>query len=218
MLEVRGRTLAEIGGERLRALIGGRPVTVDLGAGDAAFAYRYARAHPERFVIAVDPVRENMREQSARAAKKPERGGIDNLACIVATAEAMPTDLRGIADEVFVTLPWGSLMRGIILGEDAIIAGVTSVCAPGARVRIVLNTRIFDDPVPVEARDLPEVTPEYARETIAPALRRHGLRMVQADWMDPDDVTRLDTSWAKRLSQRRPPRSVVIEATREPAL
>lgn len=216
MLEVRGRALAEIDGERLRARIAGRPVTVDLGAGDAAFAYRYAKAHPERFVIAIDPVRENMREQSARAARKPERGGIDNLACIVATVEALPADLHGIADEVFVTLPWGGLMRGIILGEDAVLAGIAALCAPAARVRIVLNTRIFEEPVPVEARDLPEATPDYATARIAPALRRFGLRVTDVRWMDPGDVSRLGTTWAKRLSHRNPPRSVVIEAVRGP--
>jgi 16S rRNA (adenine(1408)-N(1))-methyltransferase len=79
-----------------------------------------------------------------------------------------------------------------------------------------LNTRIFDDPVPVEARDLPEVTPDYARDTLGPAFQRAGMPMTRADWMDADEVATLGTTWAKRLSHRHPPRSVIIEATVEP--
>jgi 16S rRNA (adenine(1408)-N(1))-methyltransferase len=104
-------------------------------------------------------------------------------------------------------------MRGIILGDAQVLAAIASFGAPGARVRIVLNTRIFDDPVPIEVRDLPEVTPDYVRETITSAFEAAGMRIERADWMDADEVATLGTSWAKRLSHRRPPRSVVIDAT-----
>src|SRR5437762_3501904 len=77
MLVVRGKVTEEMDGvaldELMRAHAG---VTIDLGAGDGRFAYRYAAAHPDRLVIAIDPVRENLREMSARAARKPERGGM----------------------------------------------------------------------------------------------------------------------------------------------
>jgi hypothetical protein len=80
-------------------------------------------------------------------------------------------------------------------------------------VRIVLNTRIFEDPVPVEAHDLPEVTPDYVRDPLASAFERAGMRIERADWMDAGEVATLGTTWAKRLSHRRPPPSVVVEAT-----
>jgi 16S rRNA (adenine(1408)-N(1))-methyltransferase len=163
-------------------------------------------------VIALDPVRENMREVSAKAAKKPERGGVPNALFVVASIEQPPDELRGVADEIFVTLPWGSLMRGIILGDAQVIEAIASFGAQGARVRIVLNTRIFDEPVPIEARDLPEVTPDYARDTLTPAFDSAGMLIGRADWMDADQVATLGTTWAKRLSHRRPPRSVVIDA------
>ena len=61
-----------------------------------------------------------MREISSKAAKKPDRGGAPNALFVVASVEHSPDELRGVADEVFVTLPWGSLMRGIILGEPQV--------------------------------------------------------------------------------------------------
>lgn len=187
-------------------------VTIDLGAGDGRFAYRHAQQHPERFVIGVDPVAENLRELSAKAARKPARGGLPNVIYVVGSVELLPSELRGVASEIFVTLPWGSLMRGIILAEPAVLDGIASLASDGAEVRIVLNARIFDDPVPADLRDLPEVTPDFARDTLAPAYAGHGIEVRSSRWMDAGEVAAISTTWAKRLSHRAPPRSVLIEA------
>jgi 16S rRNA (adenine(1408)-N(1))-methyltransferase len=213
MIIVRGRTTGDIDRHALDALVASRPVTIDLGAGDGAFAYRSARAHPDRFVVAIDPVRENLREYSAKAGKKPDRGGAPNLLYVAASVEMLPDDLRSIAGEIIITLPWGSLMRGLILADPTVLDGVASLARPGAALRIVLNTRIFDDPIPIEARGLPDLTPDYARDKLGPAYAAHGITIIAARWMDADEVAALGTTWAKRLSHRAPPRSVLIEAT-----
>jgi 16S rRNA (adenine(1408)-N(1))-methyltransferase len=214
MLVVRGKATAEMSAAALHEQVRTHvSVTLDLGAGDGRFAYRHAAAHPDRLVIAVDPVRENLREMSARAARKPERGGTPNALFVVASIEQVPPELSGVADEIYVTLPWGSLMRGIILGEDAIMAAIASMARNGAELRIVLNTRIFDDPVPIEVRDLPEVTPDYVRDVLAEAYARHRIALREARWMYADEVAAIGTTWGKRLSHRAPPRSVLIEAT-----
>ena len=213
MIIVRGKQTAEIDAAALAALVAPYAgVTVDVGAGDGRFAYRYALAHPERFVVGIDLVAENLRELSAKAARKPERGGLANVLYAVASIERLPAELRGIADEIFVTLPWGSLMRGIILADDAVLVGLASLARDGAALRIVLNTRIFDDPVPLDVRDLPDVTPDFVRETLAPAFARHGITITETRFMDADEVAAIETTWAKRLSHRHPPRSVLIAA------
>jgi len=213
MIAVSGKQLSDVSAQNLQALIAPyEGVTLDVGTGDGRFVLRYAQKHPRRFVIGVDPVRENLREISAKAAKKPERGGVANALFVVGSIEQPPSELRGVADEIFVTLPWGSLMRGIILGEAHVLDRLASFAVPGARMRVVLNTRIFDEPVPAEARDLPEVTPDYVRETLTAAFERAGMRIEGAAWMDADEVATLGTTWAKRLSHRRPPRSVVVDA------
>ncbi|MDE3097668.1 MAG: class I SAM-dependent methyltransferase, partial [Chloroflexota bacterium] len=189
MIVVRGKRTEQIDAPALLALIAPyEGVTVDVGTGDGAFAYRYARAHPRRLVIGLDPVRENMREYSARAARKPERGGLPNVLYAIASIEQVPAELYGIADELYVNLPWGSLMRGIILGEATVLGGLASLGREGAVLRAVVNTRIFDDPVPIDARDLPEPTPEYVRATLAPLYARRGLRIEQARLFDADEL------------------------------
>jgi 16S rRNA (adenine(1408)-N(1))-methyltransferase len=213
MIVVRGKQRAELSRVELDALIAKYTgVTIDVGAGDGAWAYRYAKANASRFVIALDPVGENLREYSARAARKPARGGLANLLCITGTIEQPPEELRAMADELYVTLPWGSLMRGLVVGEDTVLKGLASLGREGARLHIVLNTRIFDEPVPLEARDLPEPTPEYVRAGLSPKYVRSGIRIEDARVLDAGEVAALDTTWAKRLSHRHPPPSVRIEA------
>ncbi len=211
---IRGRTPETVTRDQLVEILAPYDgVTVDVGAGDGAWAYRYAAAHPARFVIALDPVRENLREWSAKSGRKAGKGGLANALFVVASMEAAPEEMLGVADEIFVTLPWGSLMRGIILGDDVVLAGIASFGRVGAAVRIVLNTRIFDEPVPLDVRDLPEVTPEYVMESLAPAFEQHGMPVTVCRWMDADEVAAIGTTWGKRLSHRSPPRSVLIQAT-----
>ena len=210
---VEGKKTREIDGGDLRELLSPfAGVAVDLGTGDGRFAYRYAAAHPDRFAIGIDPVAEAMAEMSARALRKTERGGLPNVLYAVASIERMPSELDRIANQIFVNLPWGSLMRGIILGDDAVLDAVARVARSAATIRIVLNTRIFDDPVPLEARDLPDVTPEYVRDTLAPAFERHRIAIDDARYLAAEEVAALETTWAKRLSQRRPAPSLLIEA------
>lgn len=211
---VRGKQIESWDAARLRdALASYDRVTIDLGAGDGRWAYRRALAEPQRCVIAIDPVRENLREMSAKAAAKPARGGAPNAIYVIASIEQMPDELAGVAHEIFVTLPWGSLMRGVILGEPSTLAAIARLGRDRASLRIVLNTRIFDDPVPLEVRDLPEVTPAYVEATLASRYAAAGLRIDTTREMDADEVAALGTTWAKRLSHRRPPPSVLVEAT-----
>jgi 16S rRNA (adenine(1408)-N(1))-methyltransferase len=212
MITVRGKQTDTLDAPAFAALAARYDaVTIDLGAGDGRFAYRYAIAHPDRLVVGIDPVRETLRELSAKAARKPDRGGAPNALYVVASIEHPPEELRHAADEIVVTLPWGSLMRGIVLGDETVLGGIASLARPGATLRIVLNLRIFDDPVPLDVRDLPDVTPDYVRETLAPAFARHGIAITATRFMSAEEVAALPTTWAKRLSHRAPPRSVYVE-------
>jgi 16S rRNA (adenine(1408)-N(1))-methyltransferase len=214
MIAVRGKRTYELSRSELVDLISPyEDVLVDVGTGDGRFVLAHARANPRTFAIGLDPVASAMESSSLSAARKRERGGTPNALFVVATAEDSPPELAGVADAVSVLLPWGRLLRGVLLGEPDVLGSLARIARPGARVRIVLNNEIFEDPVPLDAAELPEATVEYAQAELEPRYAQAGIRLDSARFLDEDEVKRLRTTWSRRLAHGRSPRFLEIRGT-----
>jgi 16S rRNA (adenine(1408)-N(1))-methyltransferase len=196
----------EIGADELRALI--EPyarVVADVGTGDGRLPYALAREDPSAFFVGIDATRENLREMSHRASRKPARGGLPNVAYVVADAERPPPELHGTAHEVHVVLPWGRLMVGLLLAEPVVLGGLARLARPGADLHVILNGEVWSDPVPVDARDLPEPTVAYVEDVLAPAYaERAGIAIEGVRDMPPDAAHAIPSTWAKKLRHGRP--------------
>jgi 16S rRNA (adenine(1408)-N(1))-methyltransferase len=191
-----------------------RRVVVDVGTGDAKWAYRQARADPTTLVIGLDPARDRMRDVATRSARKPAKGGVDNLLLVPTTVEQADPVLHGRADAVHVLLPWGSLLRSVVLGEAAGLGALRALAKPGAQLEVVVGTDVWDDPVPLDARDLPEVTVDHVDATLRPRYAAAGLPIDDAHQLTDDEWRAVASSWARRLADnRRQPKFVRILAT-----
>jgi 16S rRNA (adenine(1408)-N(1))-methyltransferase len=168
-------------------------VTVDLGTGDGRFVLASAAANPGRLIVGVDPVAAAMAESSRGAARPAIRGGAPNALFVVASAEAIPAELCGIADLVTVNLPWGSLLRGALALDGAAAAGIAALARPGGTVELLLapdtRDRLAAD-LDVRAR---------LDAGIADDWRRHGLVLELAREETPAELAGLRTTWARRL-------------------
>src|SRR5438094_4040238 len=96
-------------------------VAVDVGTGDGRFPYQLASGDPQRLAIGIDALAEPMGERAATAARKPARGGRPNLLYVHAAVEALPDELARVADEVYVQLPWGALLEGIVRARPEVL-------------------------------------------------------------------------------------------------
>ena len=137
-------------------------------------------------MIGVDADVASMRETSRRAARAPKKGGLPNALFVVASVEALPDELHAIADEVRVTFPWGSLLRGVVGEDPAVLAGIALVAKRGAEVRALLS---------VTERDGLGVTDRVDRV----AFDEHGLQVVEERPATADEIDATGSSWAKRL-------------------
>jgi 16S rRNA (adenine(1408)-N(1))-methyltransferase len=93
-----------------------------------------------------------------------------------------------LAQELTVHFPWGSLLRGVVGRDDAVLAGIARLLTPGAAGLVLLS---------VVARDgVPAVPSLGALSTV---YERHGLELVEARPATRDEVAGSHSSWAKRL-------------------
>jgi 16S rRNA (adenine(1408)-N(1))-methyltransferase len=87
-----------------------------------------------------------------------------------------------------VYFPWASLLRGVLGRDDAVLAGIAQLLAPGATGLVLVSVAPRDD-VPA----IPSVT------ALSAACARHRLELVEARPATQDEVAASNSSWAKRL-------------------
>jgi 16S rRNA (adenine(1408)-N(1))-methyltransferase len=167
---------------------------VDLGTGDGRFVLHAARSDPRALVIGVDADAASMVEASRKAA----RGRMRNALFVVSAVESLPHELDGVADEVQIHFPWGSLLRGIVNAEEAVVGPITRLCAPGASVTAFVSIAERDRQAPAVSSD------DLSRSRIG--FIEHGLALVEARAATQAEIAATRSSWAKRLGagSRRP--------------
>lgn len=212
MIVVEGKRRRDMSAAELAermAATGATRVVVDVGTGDGRFAYAYAGDHPDAFVVGVDAIAERLDELSAKANRKPAKGGRPNVLFVRASAEAPPPELHGRADEVHVLLPWGALLVGTMLADPEMMGGLRALAQPGARLVVVFNAEVWEDSTPHHMVDLPAVTVDYVQTTLGPAYRALGVELDDVHEMGPDEIKALPTTWARKLSHGRHPKFVL---------
>lgn len=174
-------------------------MVIDLGAGDGAAAYRRARRDGRSLVVAIEPVAEQLREVSRRAARAPGKGGVANLLCLAGTADELPWLLAGRADTIVIALPWGSLLRGVALPDADLVSGLCATLRPAGRLDLLLSVGERD-----AASRLPTLDTERALALVN-AYRGHGFACLDVRPADVADVNEMSAGWGRRLGipQRR---------------
>jgi 16S rRNA (adenine(1408)-N(1))-methyltransferase len=120
------------------------------------------------------------------------RGGLDNVLFVVAAIECPPVELAGLADEVTILFPWGSLLRGALALDDVAAAGISSLVRAGGRA--IAHISITDR----DGLGLAAVDDEV--EALAERWSRHGLVLDGVRRVGEEEVAATGSSWARRLA------------------
>ncbi|MGH9970191.1 MAG: methyltransferase domain-containing protein [Pyrinomonadaceae bacterium] len=91
----------------------GEGIIVDIGTGDGLFVYQSARLNPKKFYIGIDPSPRPLEKISEKIHRRPAKGGLPNALFLQAAVEDLPGELDGVADEVHIHFPWGSLLGAV---------------------------------------------------------------------------------------------------------
>jgi 16S rRNA (adenine(1408)-N(1))-methyltransferase len=87
-----------------------------------------------------------------------------------------------------VNFPWGSLLRGVLGHDDAVLAGLAQLPAPGATATLLVSVLPRDG--------VPAIPPPVE---LAAAYARHGLSLLEVRPATAGEVAASSSSWAKRL-------------------
>jgi 16S rRNA (adenine(1408)-N(1))-methyltransferase len=169
-------------------------VIVDLGTGDGRAVLARAAAEPRALVIGIDANAASMAEASRRASRGRMR--VANACFIAASVEALPGPLASVASLVTVTMPWGSLLRGVLGMDRRALRGVASIVAPAGRVEVLVSVDRSDHVDGFETMD------GGAEAGIAAAWRSVGFDLLSMRLANRDDLAATRSSWARRLGDR----------------
>ncbi|HET6978566.1 MAG TPA: class I SAM-dependent methyltransferase [Pyrinomonadaceae bacterium] len=184
----------------------GEGVIIDIGTGDGRFVYQSARRNPNKFYIGIDPNTQPLAKISEKIHRKPAKGGAANVLFIQAAIEDLPCDLDGVANEVHVHFPWGSLLRAVATGEVTLLQNLRRICATEALLEIVIGIDPVRDKSETERLGLEPLTLDVIDTALRPRYLAAGFDIIERAIIAAAEWPEFETSWAKRLqgNEQRP--------------
>jgi 16S rRNA (adenine(1408)-N(1))-methyltransferase len=172
---------------------------IDIGTGDGRFVSAAATACPAKFYIGVDANVKPLEKPSMKATRKPAKGGLPNAMFVQAAVEDLPPEFDGVADEIHIHFPWGSLLKAVATGDADILASLRRIAADGCQLEIVIGIDPERDRVELERLGVPELTPIILHSFLIPRYIAAGFEYVEARTLTHAEWSKLETSWARKL-------------------
>ncbi|MBA3873750.1 MAG: hypothetical protein H0X30_31845 [Anaerolineae bacterium] len=164
---------------------------IDIGTGDGRFVQHRAQACPNDFVMGVDACRENLTDTSRRVSS--------NALFMIANAQALPFELCGLATQITINFPWGSLLESLLVDDAALFDGLGMIAQANATLDVRLNGGAL-----AEAG----WSFEEGASQVQNVLAANGFKMRTAEAMSISELKMFPTTWAKRIAFGRDPRAV----------
>ena len=174
-------------------------VVIDVGTGDGRFVSLNARQNPDKFYIGIDANASELAKLSEKIHRKPTKGGLANALFVQAAIEDLPCELDGIAREVHVNFPWGSLLRTVAAGDHDSLSNLRRICAPEAEFKIFMSFDPERDRAEIERLDLPSISEAFLETMLVPRYQAAGFNVLESGVLSTSEWRELRTSWAQRL-------------------
>lgn len=185
-------------------------VLIDVGTGQGKFVLDAAREDPSRLVVGIDAVAENMSKSARSANANPKKGGVANALFIRAAAEKLPGPFKGLADELTVQYPWGSLMR--IVSEPAVpyLEGLRQVCKTRAKLSVLLNYSVFEDRPYLDRLGMGDIADPASNPDLPDAYAKAGFEVTLREVIHGDPPIR--SAWGRHLVRGSARTTLMIDA------
>ena len=181
----------------------GEGIVIDIGTGDGRFVSAMAKASPNKFFIGIDANVKPLEKPSMKATRKPNKGGLPNVMFVQAAVEALPAELDGVADEIHIHFPWGSLLRAVATGDPEVLASLRQIAAPECLLEVVIGIDSEKDKTEIDRLRIQDLSDKYARAILTEKYAAAGFEVTECRALDRSEWERLESSWARKLKTNR---------------
>jgi 16S rRNA (adenine(1408)-N(1))-methyltransferase len=168
---------------------------IDLGTGDGRFIYKNSLLRKDVFFVGIDPAEKQLKIY----AKKAVREKAKNLIYVIGSIEILPGELNGIADRVYINLPWGTLLENIVKPKKTQLSKLYGLLKEDGELEIILGYAPELEPKETTRLDLPLINLDLVRNELVPAFESAGFHTKEYYEMSKKQLAVEETTWAKRL-------------------
>jgi 16S rRNA (adenine(1408)-N(1))-methyltransferase len=196
---IKGNKKIEINKDQINELVlPFNNVVLDLGTGDGRYLFKNAIKNPDTFYIGVDPSEKSLEEYSKKAVKQK----VNNVLFVVGSLEVFPIELEGIASEVVINLPWGTLLQAIAKPTQENSNQLKKIFKETGKLTIIFGYDNNLEPSETKRLNLSTITEKQIREEVIPAFENFGFTISIFSVVSSDELKNLESSWGKRIALR----------------
>ena len=118
---------------------------------------------------------------------------------VQAAVEDLPEEFDGVADEIHIHFPWGSLLGAVATGDKGILRSLRRIAASGCMLEIIVGIDPERDRSEVERLGVPDLTPVFTHSFLVAKYRAAGFELLKTRTLERAEWSKLNTSWAGRL-------------------
>jgi 16S rRNA (adenine(1408)-N(1))-methyltransferase len=133
---------------------------------------------------------------------------------VQAAVEELPEELDGIANEIHINFPWGSLLKAVATGDIALLRSLRRIATPDCTLNIVIGIDPDRDRSEIVRSGLPDLSAGFIESDLLPKFQAAGFACVEHRQLANDEWRSIGTSWAKKLQvSRRNVTRLIFQAT-----
>lgn len=158
-----------------------------------------AKADPAKFFVGIDANAKPLEKLSTKITRKPAKGGLPNAMFVQAAAEDLPDEFSGIASEIYVNFPWGSLLRAVAVGDADVLGSFYKLLAASGTLTVTIGVDPLRDRAELERLGIPSLDAGYFRDVLVRRYEMLGFACEDLRELDKTEWPRIETSWARKL-------------------
>lgn len=196
MRVVVGNKIEEISKQKFQEITSNySSIEIDLGTGDGRFVYKNALLRKGALFIGIDPSEKQLEIYSKKAVKE----NVQNSIYVVASFEMLPNELKGTADKVYITFPWGTLLENIVVPTKGGLDKLLELLKEKGELEIILGYAQELEPSETKRLNLPPIHLGLINDIIVPAFEERGFHTKEFYEMTKKQLVDVETTWAKKL-------------------